>query len=162
MLEDFGLEPERFRLEWIASSEAQKFADVMTEMTEHLRALGPEPVQHQGIDKGHVGMVLSRPCGFPYVRRRNNDHPIGPEKWTAKNSCGTAGPTTAEAEAQQVMHGYEQDGFETLMLVVDDQYLVYSRRVAAVQPGNDGKGRCSASGTRHGYIKRTLTAGRSS
>ena len=33
MLEDFGLEPERFRLEWIASSEAQKFADVMTEMT---------------------------------------------------------------------------------------------------------------------------------
>ena len=28
MLEDFGLEPERFRLEWIASAEAQKFADV--------------------------------------------------------------------------------------------------------------------------------------
>ena len=36
MLEDFGLEPERFRIEWIASSEAQKFADVMTEMTEAL------------------------------------------------------------------------------------------------------------------------------
>ena len=43
MLEDFGLEPERFRLEWIASSEAQKFADVMTEMTEALRTLGPSP-----------------------------------------------------------------------------------------------------------------------
>ena len=43
MLEDFGLEPERFRLEWIASSEAQKFADVMTEMTETLRELGPSP-----------------------------------------------------------------------------------------------------------------------
>jgi F420-non-reducing hydrogenase iron-sulfur subunit len=41
MLEDFGLEPERFRIEWIASAEAQKFADVMTEMTEQLRALGP-------------------------------------------------------------------------------------------------------------------------
>jgi F420-non-reducing hydrogenase iron-sulfur subunit len=41
MLEDFGLEPERFRLEWIASSEAQKFADVMTDMTETLRDLGP-------------------------------------------------------------------------------------------------------------------------
>ena len=38
MLEDFGLEPERFRIEWIASSEAQKFADVMTDMTEALRA----------------------------------------------------------------------------------------------------------------------------
>ena len=44
MLEDFGLEPERFRIEWIASSEAQKFADVMTEMTEALRAAGPQPV----------------------------------------------------------------------------------------------------------------------
>ena len=40
MLEDFGLEPERFRIEWIASSEAQKFADVMTEMTEALRVWG--------------------------------------------------------------------------------------------------------------------------
>ena len=44
MLEDFGLEPERFRIEWIASSEAQKFADVMTEMTEALRDVGAEPV----------------------------------------------------------------------------------------------------------------------
>lgn len=43
MLEDFGLEPERFRIEWIASSEAQKFADVMTDMTETLRGLGPSP-----------------------------------------------------------------------------------------------------------------------
>ena len=45
MLEDFGLEPERFRIEWIASSEAQKFADVVTEMTELLRELGPSPYQ---------------------------------------------------------------------------------------------------------------------
>jgi len=43
MLEDFGLEPERFRLEWISSSEAQKFADVMTDMTETLKSLGPGP-----------------------------------------------------------------------------------------------------------------------
>jgi F420-non-reducing hydrogenase iron-sulfur subunit len=43
MLEDFGLEPERFRLEWISSSEAQKLAEVMVEMTEALRALGPSP-----------------------------------------------------------------------------------------------------------------------
>jgi F420-non-reducing hydrogenase iron-sulfur subunit len=48
MLEDFGLEAERFRLEWIASSEAQKFADVMTEMTETLRSLGPSPYSNRG------------------------------------------------------------------------------------------------------------------
>jgi len=42
-LEDFGLEPERFRLEWISSSEAQKFADVMRDMIETVRTLGPSP-----------------------------------------------------------------------------------------------------------------------
>lgn len=43
MLEDFGLEPERFRVEWISSSEAQRFADIITEMTEILKDLGPSP-----------------------------------------------------------------------------------------------------------------------
>jgi F420-non-reducing hydrogenase iron-sulfur subunit len=43
MLEDFGLEPERFRVEWISSSEAQRFADIITEMTEVLKDLGPSP-----------------------------------------------------------------------------------------------------------------------
>jgi len=47
MLEDFGLEPERFRIEWIASSEAQKFADVIGEMTATLRSLGPSPYNNR-------------------------------------------------------------------------------------------------------------------
>ena len=43
MLEDFGLEPERFRLEWVSASEGPRFAEVMREMTEEVRALGPSP-----------------------------------------------------------------------------------------------------------------------
>ena len=43
MMEDFGLEYERFRLEWISSSDAQKFADVVTSMTEDLLEIGPSP-----------------------------------------------------------------------------------------------------------------------
>ncbi|MCK4293002.1 MAG: hydrogenase iron-sulfur subunit [Planctomycetes bacterium] len=43
LLEDFGLEPERFRLEWISASEGPRFAKVMREMTEAVRALGPSP-----------------------------------------------------------------------------------------------------------------------
>lgn len=43
MLEDFGIEPERFRLEWISASEGPKFAEVMREMTEAVRELGPSP-----------------------------------------------------------------------------------------------------------------------
>jgi len=43
MLEDFGLEPERFRLEWVSASEGPKFAEVMRDVTESVRALGPSP-----------------------------------------------------------------------------------------------------------------------
>jgi len=43
MLEDFGLEPGRFRLEWVSASEGPRFAEVMREMAEQVKALGPSP-----------------------------------------------------------------------------------------------------------------------
>ena len=43
LLEDFGLEQERFRLEFIAASEGRKFARIVQEMTDELAALGPSP-----------------------------------------------------------------------------------------------------------------------
>lgn len=43
MLEDFGLEEERFRLEWVSASEGPKFAQVMREMVATVRELGPSP-----------------------------------------------------------------------------------------------------------------------
>ena len=43
LLEDFGLEPERFRLEWISASEGSRFAAIAQEMVEQLRELGPNP-----------------------------------------------------------------------------------------------------------------------
>ncbi len=43
MLEDFGVEPERFRLEWVSASEGPRFAEVVREMSESVRALGPSP-----------------------------------------------------------------------------------------------------------------------
>ena len=90
MLEDFGLEPERFRLEWIASSEAQKFADVMTEMTEQF---GPWARAHTA-PEDNVGAVLEPPLHVFGGEAKDNDHTIGPERSTAKNSCGTASSTT--------------------------------------------------------------------
>jgi F420-non-reducing hydrogenase iron-sulfur subunit len=41
MLGDMGLEPERLRLEWIGATEGERFAEVINEMTEAVRALGP-------------------------------------------------------------------------------------------------------------------------
>lgn len=43
MLEDFGLEPERFRLEWVSASEGQRFAQVVTEMVDQVKKVGPSP-----------------------------------------------------------------------------------------------------------------------
>ncbi|UCC71085.1 MAG: hydrogenase iron-sulfur subunit [Gemmatimonadota bacterium] len=43
LLEDFGLEEERFRLEWVSASEGAKFAQVMREMVATVRELGPRP-----------------------------------------------------------------------------------------------------------------------
>ncbi len=41
LLQDLGIEKERFRLEWVSASEGQRFADIANDMTERVRALGP-------------------------------------------------------------------------------------------------------------------------
>jgi F420-non-reducing hydrogenase iron-sulfur subunit len=41
MLAQFGIEPERVRLEWISASEGDVFVEVAKEMTETIRNLGP-------------------------------------------------------------------------------------------------------------------------
>jgi len=43
LLKFVGLD-ERLRLEWISSAEAQKFVRVVTEFTEKIKALGPNPL----------------------------------------------------------------------------------------------------------------------
>lgn len=45
ILESLGLEPDRVRLSWISASEGQRYADVITEFTEHIRELGPNPLR---------------------------------------------------------------------------------------------------------------------
>lgn len=45
MLDDLGIERERFRLEWVSASEGIKFAQVMREFTEQIRNLGPNPMK---------------------------------------------------------------------------------------------------------------------
>ena len=45
LLQQFGFEPERVRLEWVSASEGEKFAKVVGEMTEELRELGPNSLR---------------------------------------------------------------------------------------------------------------------
>ena len=41
MLSEFGVEEERVRLEWVSASEGDRFAQIVKEMTEKVRELGP-------------------------------------------------------------------------------------------------------------------------
>jgi F420-non-reducing hydrogenase iron-sulfur subunit len=41
MLAQFGVEDERVRLEWVSASEGDRFGQIVNEMTEQIRKLGP-------------------------------------------------------------------------------------------------------------------------
>jgi len=49
VLEQFGIEPERVRLEWISASEGDKFATVVKDMVDQIKKIGPNPL------KGGIG-----------------------------------------------------------------------------------------------------------
>jgi F420-non-reducing hydrogenase iron-sulfur subunit len=44
LLKAYGVESDRVRLEWVSASEGQRFADIVGQMTERLRALGPSRI----------------------------------------------------------------------------------------------------------------------
>ena len=44
VLANFGVEDARVRLEWVSASEGQRFADIVNDMTERIRVLGPSRI----------------------------------------------------------------------------------------------------------------------
>ena len=46
LLHLLGIETDRLRLEWISAAEGARFARIMTEFTEQVRALGPSPLRN--------------------------------------------------------------------------------------------------------------------
>ncbi len=48
LLEVLGIEPERFRLEWVSASEGAIFAEVMRDFTQTIKSLGPNPLKREG------------------------------------------------------------------------------------------------------------------
>lgn len=45
VLQDFGIEPERVRLEWVSASEGDRFAAIVRDMVEEIKKLGPSPLK---------------------------------------------------------------------------------------------------------------------
>lgn len=44
LLEQYGIHPDRLRLEWVSAAESTRFASVVDELTATIRALGPSPL----------------------------------------------------------------------------------------------------------------------
>ncbi|MBX5327418.1 MAG: hydrogenase iron-sulfur subunit [Candidatus Bathyarchaeia archaeon] len=47
VLADFGIEPERLRLEWVSASEGDRFAAIVRDIVEEIRKLGPNPFKNK-------------------------------------------------------------------------------------------------------------------
>jgi len=45
LLEFSGIDPERLMLKWVSSAEGPRFARVVTEFVDKIRALGPSPLR---------------------------------------------------------------------------------------------------------------------
>ncbi len=52
LLPQFGIEPERLRIEWVSASEGDRFAAVVRDMTEEIKKLGPSPLRAGGKTNG--------------------------------------------------------------------------------------------------------------
>jgi F420-non-reducing hydrogenase iron-sulfur subunit len=50
VLEQFGIEPNRLRIEWVSAAEGDRFAGVMRDMVDEIRRLGPSPLRNGGMD----------------------------------------------------------------------------------------------------------------
>ncbi len=48
-LEHLGIHPDRFRMSWVSASEGSKFADVIKEVTEAVRPLGPNQIKREQV-----------------------------------------------------------------------------------------------------------------
>jgi F420-non-reducing hydrogenase iron-sulfur subunit len=48
LLEQFGLEPERLRLEWVSASEGSRFATIIKDMVNEIKKLGPSTLKAGG------------------------------------------------------------------------------------------------------------------
>ena len=63
LLEQFGIESDRVRLEWISASEGEKFAKVVKEFTDQLKPLGPLNWQKstEAICETDIGAKMAKP-----------------------------------------------------------------------------------------------------
>ena len=61
LIQFVGLSPKRLRLEWIATSEGNKFSKVVSDFTEEITQLGPSPLRPKKAAKFETGQKVTGP-----------------------------------------------------------------------------------------------------
>ena len=59
IVEGLGIDPRRVRLEWVSASEGNRFAAIVTEFTEQVRALGPLTLADWAFDRADADAQLA-------------------------------------------------------------------------------------------------------
>ncbi|HVN76538.1 MAG TPA: hydrogenase iron-sulfur subunit [Thermoanaerobaculaceae bacterium] len=60
LVAEMGIDPRRVRLEWVSASEGARFASVVSEFTEEIRALGPLELQEWAFDRAAADAELAQ------------------------------------------------------------------------------------------------------
>ena len=139
LLEHTGVNPERLRIEWISAAEGTRFAEIMNDFTDKLRALGPLG-KGEGIDEEKLESDLESVAKLvPYIKLVKHDklarrldkqedyddlytldevdemfrevvsYHIDPEKCQACMICGRHCPVDGIAGGKNQIHVIDQD-----------------------------------------------------
>jgi F420-non-reducing hydrogenase small subunit len=88
-LEQAGIEPSRYRIAWVSGTEAQRFVEIVRDMTDDLRALGPLDYRARALDAVDDAIRLA-PYRLEAIEERPPPAPAARPKvafwWNA--SCG--------------------------------------------------------------------------
>ena len=57
LMQYLGIEPERFRMSWVSASEGARFAEVITQVVDEVRSLGPVQKFNHGMDLKALDIV---------------------------------------------------------------------------------------------------------
>ncbi len=115
---DMGIEEERFALVWVAASEARRFAQAVSGMTEKLRQLGPNRVS------APVSIVPGKPLygmgeyGFVH-------------KVEEKNFYWDGNVYNDHVSAQRAISRYLDNDFEAKLVPCKGKILIYTRKEAS-------------------------------
>ncbi len=113
-LSDLGIDKERFFMGWVSAAEAARFAQMVSEMTERLKGLGPNPAF------GRPRVSLKAPS----VKTENGlvHHVNG------KNYYWDGRIYREDERAQKAISRYLDMGFEAKLVPKGKRILIYTRR----------------------------------